>query len=237
MLAKRGFWLLGIFAAVVLVALLGRMVMCPLLPKKTVEERVAQYGAAVRARLAPDFARAGVAYPPKAVVLAGLKEEAVMEVWVSGDGAAFALVKTYPIRRASGTWGPKLREGDRQVPEGVYGVASLNPNSRFHLALRIDYPNAFDVEKARADGRTHLGGDIMIHGGHSSIGCLAMGDDVSEELFVLAAETGIDRVTIILAPWDLRKRPAPEAGPDQPPWLGDLYGMTAQALRTKCGGG
>ena len=72
----------------------------------------------------------------------------------------------YPIRAASGALGPKLREGDRQVPEGVYDIESLNPNSRFHVALRVGYPNAFDRQMAGREGRTALGGDIMIRASH-----------------------------------------------------------------------
>ena len=82
-----------------------------------------------------------------------------------------------PILAASGVSGPK-REGDKQVPEGFYRIELLNPNSRYHLSLRVNYPNADDLERARQDGRalSTLGGDIMIHGGSASIGCLALGD-------------------------------------------------------------
>lgn len=73
-------------------------------------------------------------------------------------------IKSYPILAASGSIGPKLRESDMQVPEGVYQIESLNPNSQFHLSLRVNYPNEFDREQARIDGRAQLGGDIMIHG-------------------------------------------------------------------------
>ena len=76
----------------------------------------------------------------------------------------------------SGRLGPKLKEGDRQVPEGLYRVESLNPNSRYHLSLRVNYPNEQDKSYGRLDGRNNLGTDIMIHGKDCSIGCLAMGD-------------------------------------------------------------
>src|SRR5690606_4961 len=96
-------------------------------------------------------------------------------------------VRALPVLAASGRVGPKLQYGDYQVPEGFYRIEALNPNSRFHLALRVNYPNAFDRAEAAREGRTHLGGDIMIHGSNASVGCLAMGDVVSEDLFVLAA--------------------------------------------------
>ena len=187
--------------------------------KCTVAERVEQYGAAVRERLGPDFARLGVPYPPDALTLVGLKQERRLEVWVSDPPK---LLKSYAILAASGTLGPKLREGDRQVPEGLYKIESLNPNSMFHLALRVNYPNAFDREKGRLDNRTDLGCDIMIHGSDCSIGCLAMGDEAAEDLFILAAETGIENISVILSPIDFRVSLLPADIPQGPAWREEL---------------
>lgn len=200
-----------------------------LLAPATVASRVAEYGPAARTRLAPAFARAGVAYPPRAVTLVGLKDEARLEVYAGSRHDAQAFVTSYPVLAASGGPGPKLREGDGQVPEGVYRIESLNPNSRFHLALRVSYPNADDCRRAAADGRRRLGSDIMIHGNAVSIGCLAMGDVAAEELFVLAADTGLAGIAVILAPHDLRRRPAP-SGPALPPWAPELYSQIRLAL-------
>ena len=186
----------------------------------TVEQRVEQFDAA-RARLVGHFDRAGVAFPAARVVLLGLKAERRLEVYAGAADGALRRVASYDVLAASGEPGPKLREGDRQVPEGVYALESLNPNSRFHVALRVGYPNAFDREMARRDGRTKLGGDIMIHGGSASIGCLAVGDDAAEELFVLAATAGVRNVTVVLAPVDLRRRPLP-AGLGEG-WRRELY--------------
>ena len=119
-----------------------------------------------------------------------------------------------------------------QVPEGVYGLESLNPNSLYHLALRVAYPNADDIRRGKVDGRTELGGDIMIHGKDCSIGCLAMGDEAAEDLFVLAAQTGIDNVTVILSPVDFRLRGLPKDMPTTPAWAQDLYGAIRQELKT-----
>ena len=177
--------------------------------KKTVSDRVEQYGEAVRMRLAPDFERIGIAYPPERIVFVGLKQEGLFEVWVSEDEAPHKLLKTYPILAMSGALGPKSREGDRQVPEGLYRIESLNPNSMFHLALRIDYPNHFDTMTGERNGVSDLGKDIMIHGKSSSVGCLAMGDEAAEDLFVLVAETGIDNISVILSPIDFRVRGLP----------------------------
>lgn len=188
--------------------------------KKTVAERVEQFGPAVRQRLAADFARLGVAYPPKQLTLVGLKQEKLLELWVSEPPR---LLKTYPILGSSGTLGPKLKQGDLQVPEGLYRIDSLNPNSLYHLALRVNYPNAYDKSKGKLDGRNDLGGDIMIHGKDCSIGCLAMGDEAAEELFVLAAEAGINNISVILSPVDFRKRELPAAMPATPAWTPELY--------------
>lgn len=176
--------------------------------RQTVDSRLRQFTEA-RQRVRDHFASAGVAYPPRRVVLLGLKEEKRLDVY-AGD-LSLKPIATYPLLAASGVAGPKLREGDLQVPEGVYPVESLNPNSRYHVSLRVGYPSAFDRANAKSEGRTNLGGDIMIHGKAASVGCLAMGDPAAEDLFVLVAETGIENVTIVLSPWDLRTRPAPQA--------------------------
>jgi murein L,D-transpeptidase YafK len=164
------------------------------------------------------------------VILVGLKQEKLLEVWVRGEQTPFRLLKTYPILGASGKLGPKLREGDYQVPEGLYRIESLNPNSLYHLALRVNYPNASDKERARAEGREHPGSDIMIHGKTCSIGCLAMGDQAAEDLFILAAETGVEHISVILSPVDFRVRQLPADMPPVPPWTDELYGQVKAEL-------
>jgi hypothetical protein len=196
----------------------------------TVADRLEQYGPAARARLKPRFEKIGLAYPPKSIVLVGLKQERQLEVWVSADGQKHKLLHTYPILGASGVLGPKLREGDRQVPEGLYRVESLNPNSLYHLSLRVNYPNAFDLQHAKEEGRTEPGSDIMIHGRSASIGCLAMGDSAIEELFVLVAETGFKQVDIILSPVDFRKQALPKLEKPLPAWTADLYAEIRKRL-------
>jgi hypothetical protein len=191
--------------------------------KKSVEDRVAEYGDVVHARLAPIFERVGVMYPPQKIALIGLKSERMLEVWVASADGVWKHLKDYPILGMSGKLGPKLKEGDRQVPEGIYSVESLNPNSLYHLALRVGYPNEEDRKRAAQEGRTDLGSDIMIHGKNCSIGCLAMGDEAAEDLFVLAAETGIQNVTVVLSPVDFRIRDLPQDHPTRPSWCDELY--------------
>ncbi len=161
--------------------------------------------------------------PVDRLTIVALKYERQLHVFAHHAGAATRLA-TYPILAASGTLGPKLREGDRQVPEGLYAIESLNPNSRFHLALRVNYPSPDDHAAARADGRdtATLGGDIMIHGGAASIGCIAIGNEAIEELFWLADRVGLDRIDLLLAP---SSTPASLIRADTPPWLRDRYEM------------
>lgn len=193
--------------------------------RKTVADRLEEYGEPVRKRLEPDFAKAGVPYPPSRVVLAVFKDEKVLHVYAAGPDGALKHVRRYAVLAASGVQGPKLREGDNQVPEGLYGIESLNPNSLFHLSLRVGYPNEFDRAHARADGRAKLGGDIMIHGNAVSIGCVAVGDEGAEDLFVLAARTGLEHVRVILSPVDFRRSTARTAG--LPSWTPELYRSVA----------
>lgn len=212
-------------------AILAMAFLAPLLADAaTTAERIATYGEAVKARLSPAFAAQIVVYPPPRLTLIGLKSEKRLEVWAPDASGQPRLLKTYPILAASGSSGPKLREGDGQVPEGLYAIASLNPNSRFHLSLRIDYPNSDDRRRAQSDGRAQLGGDIMIHGSNVSIGCLAMGDPAAEELFVLAALTGPANIQVILSPVDFRKEASVKIPAGQPAWVAERHAQIKAEL-------
>ena len=138
--------------------------------------------------------------------------------------------RIYPMTAFSGALGPKLREGDGQIPEGVYGIEYLNPNSSYHLSLKVSYPNASDRKRAKADGRTNLGGDIMIHGKAVTIGCVPVGDDAIEDIFYLAASVGIKNVSVIIAPYDMRKGRNPELERSSLAWYPDLLCEISTAL-------
>lgn len=191
--------------------------------RATVEDRLRQYGDAARARWHPHFERAETPYPPKRLVLLGIKDTDELLVYAGVEDAKLQFVRRYRVLAASGELGPKLREGDRQVPEGIYPIESLNPNSSFHLSLRVGYPNGFDREQAAREGRTNLGGDIMIHGSAVSIGCLAMGDEAAEDLFILAADTGLKNISVILSPVDFRRGKSVPSTVKRPPWADTLY--------------
>jgi murein L,D-transpeptidase YafK len=158
---------------------------------------------------------------PKKLTLIGLKNEQLLEVWGELNEKQ-VLIRTYPFTAFSGQLGPKFKEGDRQIPEGIYGISYLNPNSKFHLSMRVNYPNAFDKEMAKKEGRTHLGGDIMIHGSNRTIGCVPIGDDKIEELYFLAEQVGIENIKVILAPIDFRLTDV-RIKTKKHPWMRELY--------------
>lgn len=128
------------------------------------------------------------------------KEESELEVWKERPGGRFVLVKTYPICNWSGALGPKEALGDLMAPEGFYslGPGSMKPDSKYHLALNIGYPNALD----RALGRT--GNFIMVHGDCKSVGCFAMTDGLIEEIYAFvreALDNGQERVPVHVFPF------------------------------------
>ncbi len=223
--------------AVVVVAVLGRNYwipfLRPIMGKRTVKDVITQVGPAALARIKPAFAKANVPYPQKRIALVAFKDVRQLHLFADRDGD-WVFIHTYDIRAASGGPGPKLREGDKQVPEGVYGIEGLNPNSAYHLSMKVNYPNVFDSAMAEKDNRTGLGGDIFIHGKAASIGCLAMGDEAIEELFTLTHDVGTANVMVIIAPCDLRTISPPEI-PDAPAWAPVLYNELRIALASFTG--
>ena len=105
------------------------------------------------------------------------------------------VLKSYKIALGGDPIGPKERQGDNKTPEGTYVIDGRNRDSRFHLSLRISYPNERDKKRAKELG-VSTGGDIMIHGiknGFSSVGdahaevdwtkgCIAVTDQEIEEI-------------------------------------------------------
>ena len=114
------------------------------------------------------------------------KQEAELEVWKQDAAGRYELLKTYPICRWSGELGPKIKEGDRQAPEGFYTItpAQMNPNSQFYLSFNMGYPNAY-----RPSAWSRTGAHLMVHGDCSSRGCYAMTDDQIGEIYALARES------------------------------------------------
>ncbi|WP_420334480.1 L,D-transpeptidase family protein [Roseibium sp.] len=113
------------------------------------------------------------------------KEESELEVWKQTRTGKYKKLEEFEICKWSGKLGPKFKEGDRQAPEGFYEItpALMNPNSSYHLAFNLGYPNKYD----RAHGRT--GSHLMVHGACSSRGCYAMTDEQVEDIYALARES------------------------------------------------
>src|SRR5215210_6246714 len=122
--------------------------------------------------------------PSDPILIRAYKKESEMEVWKRGRDGRYALLRTLPICRWSGQLGPKVRQGDRQAPEGFYTVtpAQMNPNSAYYLSFDTGFPNAYD----RAQGAS--GAHLMVHGTCSSAGCYAMTDQGIAELYAIARE-------------------------------------------------
>lgn len=183
----------------------------------------------VAERLRPELDLLGLADLPDQVRFVGLKQERILETYVK-KGKEWKLLKSYPFTAFSGVIGPKLREGDRQIPEGIYGFEYLNPNSSYYLSVKVSFPNAFDLEKGKKDGRSEVGSDIFIHGKAVTIGCIPIGDHAIEEVFVLISKAGINNCDIIIAPWDFRQNPEfPNIS--HVSWSDELYKNISQALR------
>lgn len=166
------------------------------------------------------------------VCLRVFKESGELEAWLrlpGGEGRPYALFKTFPVRNwGGGTLGPKLQEGDGQAPTGFYAVTrgQMKPDSDYHLAFNLGFPNAFDTLRGRN------GSFLMVHGGESSIGCYAMTDALIEEIYLLvdaALENGHVSVPVHVFPFRMTDgrmaRAASDAG--EKGWL-DEWGNLKQ---------
>ncbi len=127
--------------------------------------------------------KAGVAQNSQ-ILIRTYKKEAEFEIWKMKPDGRYALLRTFPMCRWSGQLGPKVREGDRQVPEGFYRITpgQMNPTSAYYLSFNVGYPNAYD----RAWG--HAGGSIFVHGACSSAGCFSMTDAQIDQIYAVARE-------------------------------------------------
>jgi len=127
------------------------------------------------------------------------KNEKKLEVWLR-KGLTYTLFKSYTICHHSGDLGPKIKEGDKQSPEGFYTVdaSQLNPNSDYHLSFNLGFPNEYD----KSHNRT--GSLLMVHGRCSSVGCFAMSDFRMDEIYAIvesAIISGQHQVPIHIFPF------------------------------------
>lgn len=150
------------------------------------------------------FSDKNLSFSKYQLFLRAFKKEQELEVWVKENGKTeFTLLHTYDFCTSSGTLGPKRKEGDMQIPEGVYQINHFNPQSNFYLSLGLNYPNASD--KILSD-KTSPGGSIYIHGNCVTIGCIPITDDKIKELYVIAVEarnSGQEKIPVHVFPTKL----------------------------------
>jgi murein L,D-transpeptidase YafK len=155
--------------------------------------------------LSKEFKKKNVAYPPKDIYIRAFKSQNEMELWArNNESSEYKLIKTYRICAISGSLGPKRSQGDRQVPEGYYFIDDFNPNSDYYLSLLLNYPNYSD----QIMGKDKLGGDIYIHGGCVTIGCMPMTNDGIQEIYTVcmnARLNGQEYIPVHIFPTRLNK--------------------------------
>ena len=189
--------------------------------QRAVSNAAEHYKRAFNNKLKPYLDMRLADFPPEKIALLAVKESQQLELWGWGNGRWIS-IKKYPVLATSGVLGPKLAEGDKQIPEGIYRIIKLNPYSNYHLSMKLNYPNRFDLKWAGKEGRDKPGGNIFIHGKDESIGCLAIGDRAIEELFVLVHKVGLYNVKVIISPTDPRIS-ALEPPEGSKPWVEELY--------------
>jgi murein L,D-transpeptidase YafK len=156
---------------------------------------------ASRPRLEKDLQAMGLSLGAP-VYLVIVKEKAELTAYIQSTDGTYKAFRTWPVCAASGSLGPKQKEGDGQAPEGFYVVrpGQMNPSSSYHLSFDLGYPNARD----RALGYT--GKYLMVHGNCVSIGCYAMTDPVIEDIWTLmqaAYEGGQRAVPVHAYPFEM----------------------------------
>lgn len=132
--------------------------------------------------LIKSFVHQGLVYPPHDIYIRAFKSQNEMELWArDNELSEYRLVKMYHICAISGLLGPKRSEGDRQVPEGFYFIEEFNPKSDYYLSMLLNYPNFSD----KALGKQKTGGNIYIHGGCVTVGCMPMTNEGIQELYTV----------------------------------------------------
>jgi murein L,D-transpeptidase YafK len=150
------------------------------------------------------FTDKNLGFPSDKIFWRVFKWNKVMELWAySSDSGKYIMIKSLPICETIGDLGPKRRQGDLQIPEGFYIIENFNPQSKYHLSLRISYPNKSDSILGYS---SELGGDIYIHGGCETIGCLPMTDTLIESIYLVniySRSVGQENIPIHIFPTKL----------------------------------
>ena len=180
-------------------------------------------------RTRDDLSSAGFDKFPGEILLVAYKHEKELYLYGKNE-TGWKQINVYPFSNFSGGLGPKLKEGDKQIPEGIYKIEYLNPNSAYHLSLKVSYPNEYDKEKAELENRTQLGGDIFIHGDNVTVGCIPLGDVAIEEVFIMATKAFNKDFKVIIAPYKFGNEFSPEI-PNRTSWTDELYSKIEMDLR------
>jgi murein L,D-transpeptidase YafK len=147
------------------------------------------------------FIKKGLKQEGFQLFIRAFKKEMKLEAWVKEKGKEeFQLLTSYDFCSTSGKLGPKRKEGDYQIPEGIYSINHFNPQSNFHLSLGINYPNASDLILS---DKKHPGSAIYIHGNCVTVGCIPITDDKINELYILAIEAknnGQEKIPVHIFP-------------------------------------
>jgi murein L,D-transpeptidase YafK len=196
--------------------------------KETITSIQDKIGHQVQTRLFPCIQKAGLTELPSDILLVAYKKEEILEMYACHSDS-YIFLKSYTFTATIGILGPKLKEGDKQIPEGIYFVEYLNPNSKYYLSLKINYPNDFDSQKATLDGRKDIGSDIFIHGGSKTQGCISIGDEAIEEVFYLVSRIQSSAIKVIISPLDFRKEKTYPAL-DSVEWSDELYEIISKEL-------
>ena len=232
---KKLIFIAGVLTIKIVFLTYGRSIYMPIVNKvkgkETVNSRIENIQENVWNRIEKNLNLAGYKMDyPREIILVAFKEERTLQVYAK-DYDGIKLIKEYPFTAYSGKLGPKLREGDRQIPEGIYKVEYLNPNSSYYLSIKVDYPNAFDKSKTELTNQADMGGDIFIHGKSATIGCIPIGDEAIEEVFLLTQKAINNNVKVIISPRDFRVNSSyPKIeGMD---WENELYEIINNELKT-----
>lgn len=156
------------------------------------------------AKIEKIFEEKKISFPPQQIYLRAFKDEGKLEVWATNEGQ-YKQLTTFPICAVSGKPGPKRSQGDKQTPEGFYWIEQFNPSSSYHLSLKVSYPNAADKRL----GQRNPGGNIYIHGGCGTRGCLPLTNDKVEELYLIVMEArdqGQKKIPIDIFPTRLNSK-------------------------------
>ncbi|WP_299899787.1 L,D-transpeptidase family protein [uncultured Aquimarina sp.] len=227
--------IVGLIVIIIVFLKFGRSIYIPLLNKvkgkETVKSRIESIEKDAWNRLEKNLEIAGYKMDyPEEIILVAFKEERILQVY-SKDYSGIKLIKEYPFTAFSGQLGPKLEEGDKQIPEGIYKVEYLNPNSSYYLSVKVSYPNEFDKSKTEFTNISEMGGDIFIHGKSATIGCIPIGDQAIEEVFLLTQKAINNDIKVIISPRDFRiNSEYPKI--EKINWENELYEMIHNELKT-----